>query len=277
MTTYNVHIYREMRLLFGGIEAETHESAASIARDKATDQADSSDDCDGETIAALVDVVGDEEYEQTRLIDFEPERQRKAAAKLLAALKDLLGERPSVQDFRCIRCGRDYHDIGELAIETGDCPSDDCPSYHARAAIAEAEAAGIRPEPVAPTLRAALIWLLDDIADAGQDRDPETGVEYDSVAFARAALANPGAADSPPAADPARKPYSVLLLYPDYANDGGTETYYAWVEAPDPLAAIALARRQAFAAQVGVVFPPDDFAVLLVTEGHHYGLPMSHD
>jgi hypothetical protein len=146
MTTYNVHIFREMRLVYGGIEADTHEVAAAIARDKPTDQADSIDDCDGETSYACVDVQGDEDYEQTRLIDFEPERQRQAAPKLLAALKDLLGDRPSVPDFRCIRCGRDYHDIDELAIETGDCPSDDCPSYHARAAIAEAEAAGIRAD-----------------------------------------------------------------------------------------------------------------------------------
>ncbi len=34
-----------------------------------------------------------------------------------------------------------------------------------------------------------------------------------------------------------KKPYSVLLLYPDYANDSGTETYYAFVEAADPIAA----------------------------------------
>ena len=123
--TFNVHIYREMKLLYGGIVADSHEQAAAIARDKPTDQADSIDDCDGETLAALVDVHGDEDYRQSRMIDFEPERQRKAAAKLLAALKDLLGDRPSVQDFRCIRCGRDYHDIDGLAIETGDCPSDD--------------------------------------------------------------------------------------------------------------------------------------------------------
>jgi hypothetical protein len=56
-------------------------------------------------------------------------------------------------------------------------------------AIAEADAVGIAPEPLAPTLRAALTWLLDDFTDAGQDRDPVTGVEYDSVAYARAALA----------------------------------------------------------------------------------------
>jgi hypothetical protein len=143
--TFNVHIYREMKLLYGGIEAGSHEEAAAIARDRATDQADSIDDCDGETLAALVDVAGDEDYEQSRLIDFEAERQRKAAPGLLAALKDLLGDRPSIQDFRCIHCGRDDQDI-----ENGDCPCDDCPSYQARIAITEAEAAGILREPAAP-------------------------------------------------------------------------------------------------------------------------------
>jgi hypothetical protein len=54
-------------------------------------------------------------------------------------------------------------------------------------AIAEADAVGIAPEPPALTLRAALTWILDDFTDAGQDRDPITGVEYDSVAYARAA------------------------------------------------------------------------------------------
>ena len=45
------------------------------------------------------------------------------------------------------------------------------------------------------------------------------------------------------------KPYSVLLLYPDYVNDDGTETFYAFVEAPDPIAAVAMAQRQAVALQ----------------------------
>jgi hypothetical protein len=34
MTTYNVHLYREMRLDFGGIEADTPEAAAAIATGK---------------------------------------------------------------------------------------------------------------------------------------------------------------------------------------------------------------------------------------------------
>ena len=56
--------------------------------------------------------------------------------KLLAALKDLLGDRPAVQGGVCRHCGRDY--TGKDTPE-GDCPSDDCPSFKAKAAIADAE------------------------------------------------------------------------------------------------------------------------------------------
>ena len=90
MTIYKCHIYREMKLRFDGIEADTPEAAAAIAHGKPTGDADDIDDCDGEDFAALVDVAGDEEYEQSRTIDFEPERQRKAAPKLLAALEAIL-------------------------------------------------------------------------------------------------------------------------------------------------------------------------------------------
>ena len=41
----------------------------------------------GETFAALVSVQGDEEYEHSRIIDFEAERIRRAAAGLLEALQ----------------------------------------------------------------------------------------------------------------------------------------------------------------------------------------------
>jgi hypothetical protein len=73
---------------------------------------------------------------------------------------------------------------------------------------------------------------------------------------------------------PANKLYSVLLLYPDYANDSGTETYYAFVEAPDQIEAVALAQRQAIAANDCIEPEPDDFAPLLVTEGHHRSEPL---
>jgi hypothetical protein len=87
MTTYNVHVYREMRLVFGGIEAASPEEAAAIARNKPTEDADDFDDCDGETFYALVDVQGDKEHEQSRFIDFEAERLRLAAPRLLRACR----------------------------------------------------------------------------------------------------------------------------------------------------------------------------------------------
>ena len=70
------------------------------------------------------------------------------------------------------------------------------------------------------------------------------------------------------------EPYSVLLLYPDYANHSGNETYYAFVTASDPLDAVAKAQQKAAAAQEGIDIQPDDFAPLLVTEGHNYGQPL---
>jgi hypothetical protein len=87
MTLYNVHIYREMLLKYEGIEAATPEQAAEIAGDKPTDDADEIEDCEGYTSTALVDVVGDEEYEQSRWIDFEFERLRNAAPLMLEALQ----------------------------------------------------------------------------------------------------------------------------------------------------------------------------------------------
>jgi hypothetical protein len=69
--------------------------------------------------------------------------------------------------------------------------------------------------------------------------------------------------------DPGKKPYSVLLLYPDYADDTGYETYYAFVEASDAIEAVAAAQRKASAAQDGMDIEPDDFHPLLVTGGHH--------
>ncbi len=69
-------------------------------------------------------------------------------------------------------------------------------------------------------------------------------------------------------------PYSVLLLYPDYANDSGTETYYALVKAVDPIEAVALAQRKAATAQEGVEMEPGDFTPLLVTQGHCASEPL---
>ena len=254
MTTYNVHIYREMRLVFGDIEADSPEAAASIARGKPTDDADSIDDCDGETIAALVDMVGDEDYSQSVTVDFEQERLRKAAPALLTACRMVV----------------DRWERGDLAEAARACSS----------AIAEAEAAGIAPNQVdrehraAAKLLAALEYALEFLEandDGEHDVTSRITVSRDAIAGAKAA------GMTPTPADPANKPYSVLLLYPDDVNDGGSETYYAWVEAPDSIVAVAEAQRQALATNEWTDRDPADFAPLLVTQGHHYGQPMSHD
>jgi len=49
----------------------------------------------------------------------------------------------------------------------------------------------------------------------------------------------PARGTSPTPVSPGTRPYSVLLLYPDYANDSGTETYYAFVDATGPIEAVA--------------------------------------
>jgi hypothetical protein len=90
MTLYTVHLYREMRLTFERVEADTPEAAAAIARDRLTEDADDIEDCDGEGLGALVDVVGDDRYEQSVMLDFEGERLRKAAPELLKALEGCL-------------------------------------------------------------------------------------------------------------------------------------------------------------------------------------------
>ena len=67
---------------------------------------------------------------------------------------------------------------------------------------------------------------------------------------------------------------SVLLLYPDHINDSGTETYYGFVQAADPIEAVAQAQRQGRRRPGGQGRPePDDFAPTLATQGHQYSEP----
>jgi hypothetical protein len=72
----------------------------------------------------------------------------------------------------------------------------------------------------------------------------------------------------------ALKPFSVLLHYPDDLDNTGYETYYAFVEAADPIEAVAAAQRQAVAVQSIKIDDPTDFHPLLVTEGHHASQPL---
>jgi hypothetical protein len=88
MTRYNVHIYREMRLYYPAVEAESTAEAARIASQMETDKAAEIEDCNGDDLGALVDVVGDQDYANSEMIDFEPQRLAKAAPELLRLLKD---------------------------------------------------------------------------------------------------------------------------------------------------------------------------------------------
>jgi len=74
--------------------------------------------------------------------------------------------------------------------------------------------------------------------------------------------------------DVSLQPYSILLLYPDYLDDTGYETFYAFVEAADPIDAVATAQRQAATAQACAIDDPTDFHPLLVTAGHHASKPL---
>jgi hypothetical protein len=128
MTKYIVHIYREMRLSFADIEADTPEAAAALAREKPTGEADDIEDCNGEESSALVDLAGDEDYRHSVTIDFEGERIRKAAPALLAVLN---------------RCTLLLADYDEQDGEEGETYRD------AIAAIAVAETAGIPSDLIA--------------------------------------------------------------------------------------------------------------------------------
>lgn len=89
MALFNVHIYREMRLFYPNIDANTHEDAARIANEKPTDEAVNTEECDGTTLSALVDVVGDTEFADSQMIDFQGGQFLSAGQAMLDALEEI--------------------------------------------------------------------------------------------------------------------------------------------------------------------------------------------
>lgn len=69
---YTVHLYRVMRLRYDAIAAPDAETAANLARELCERDTKPSEisDCDGEIVSALVDVDGDDDYEQSEVINF---------------------------------------------------------------------------------------------------------------------------------------------------------------------------------------------------------------
>ena len=92
MSTYTVHLYREVCLTFTGVTAGTPEEAAAVVRDTESEACVRWQDCEGETFSALVDLDSDEQFEHSRVIDFPEGRLRHAAPELADALEYLLGQ-----------------------------------------------------------------------------------------------------------------------------------------------------------------------------------------
>lgn len=193
MTQYHVHLYREMRLFFPCIEAESPEAAAAIAASNLTADADDVQDCDGENLAALVDVAGDDDYGQSVMIDFEPERQRKAATSLLSALKALL---PYAQS-ECASLFEAFRRDGDPACGA---EAERCGKAVEQATAAVAGATVAEPEPgihaiLARRKEIAAVWGVEDVLEirpdltenqawavleaAANDHDATIGINWD--------------------------------------------------------------------------------------------------
>ena len=91
MTIHNIHIYREMRLVFAGIEADTPQQAAKIAYERTTSEADRVEDCEGDSLAAVVDTLNAAgEIESETPVDFTIQRKLDAFHRLLPAAELVL-------------------------------------------------------------------------------------------------------------------------------------------------------------------------------------------
>ena len=84
MTTYTVHLYREMRLVFRDIEAGSPEEAADFAVKRGENP--EIHDCEGRTFQAIADLILDDELEDETDVVFEDGRLLNAVPSLLEAL-----------------------------------------------------------------------------------------------------------------------------------------------------------------------------------------------
>lgn len=71
------------------------------------------------------------------------------------------------------------------------------------------------------------------------------------------------------------KPYTVILLYPDYVTDDFGETFMTSVDAIDPVAAVREARLECLDSNKWTgedAYPLEDFRVIAVMAGKHEDL-----
>ncbi len=175
MTLYHVHIFREMRLYFPSIEADSPEAAAQAAAGRPTDEAAYSEDCDGENLAALVDVAGDEDYAQSMTIDFEGERLRKEAPRLLSALQQVLTFATN-RDVPPEAAVNAVLSIAECTLAGIHGKTEAEPDAKARAAIARA-AGGSPPDPRKPIFIEVRGGIVQDV------RNVPPGYDYEVIDF----------------------------------------------------------------------------------------------
>lgn len=158
MTLYHVHIYREMRLYFPGIEADTPQAAAELAAARPTPDAEYTEDCDGATLSALVDVADDDEFARSVTIDFEPEQSRKAAPALREALAWLATAAEDLD--AAIDGATSEFDIERLELKTA--------CQNARDVFASRDRLDVH-ELLAARKQVAVIWGIDDVRSVRPD------------------------------------------------------------------------------------------------------------
>jgi hypothetical protein len=164
-----------MRAYFPDITADTPEQAVHIADAKSATEAKYVDDCDGTTLAALVDHDGDDEYYQSQIIELD--LPKSLANDLLRALEVLLdtGTPDIGRNGECRHCHRRYAPQDHPLL-LGLCPSDTCAGFKARDVIARAT-----PTPaVAPAKRITATFIPQAwINDYAVVVDPVGDTQFD--------------------------------------------------------------------------------------------------
>lgn len=125
------------------------------------------------------------------------------------------------------------------------------------------------------TIGSMLIIFQDDgIVQYGATIDPETApnaLRELADRIENRETVKRGLGDNPQeiVLTPSVRPYSVLLLRPDYiADDFGWDTYLAHVEAEDVTSAVMIARQSVVAVDGTMPENTEDYYVLMVCDGH---------
>ena|ERR1700722_19846575 len=111
-TTYTVHLYREMRLVFRDIEADSPEEAA--ARAASDGENPEIHDCGGRTFQAVADLILDDELVDETDVLFAEGRLLNAAEDLLRALEQAVAALNTAPRFKVPSLGTDSYKVASL-------------------------------------------------------------------------------------------------------------------------------------------------------------------